>query len=135
MSDITVIILTKNEEKNIEKCVKSAKQIARRILVVDSGSTDRTVEVVQENGAETICHEWCGYAAQFNWALDNCNIDSEWVYRLDADELVTSELANEIFAFLNSNESRERKTGNCWKNAFNSYCIHWQSWNRKNHCC
>lgn len=96
MDKITVIILTKNEEKNIKASIKSAKQIADRVIVVDSGSTDRTIEVAKMCGAETYFHEWLGYAAQFNWALDNCNIKTEWVFRLDADERITEELALEI---------------------------------------
>lgn len=96
MADITVIILTKNEEKNIEACITSAKQIASRILIVDSGSTDCTVELAISNGAEYYFHEWLGHAAQFNWALDNCDIQSEWVFRLDADERISEQLATEI---------------------------------------
>ncbi|MGN1052100.1 MAG: glycosyltransferase family 2 protein [Candidatus Scatosoma sp.] len=96
MNDITFIILTKNEEKNIEACISSAKPIAKRIIVVDSGSEDKTVELARTNGAETIFHEWCGYANQFNWALDNCNIQTEWVFRLDADERISDALASEI---------------------------------------
>lgn len=96
MADITVIIMTKNEEKNIEASIFSAKQIARKILVVDSGSTDGTVELAKKSGAETVFHEWSGHAAQFNWALDNCDIQTEWVFRLDADERISDELATEI---------------------------------------
>lgn len=96
MNDITVIILTKNEEKNIEAAIISAKQIASRILVIDSGSTDATAEIAGSLGAEVVTHEWSGYAAQFNWALDNCKIDTEWVFRLDADERISKELAEEI---------------------------------------
>lgn len=94
--DITVIILTKNEEKNIEYSIKSAKQIAKRIIVIDSGSTDRTVKLATECGGEVYFHEWLGHAAQFNWALDNCNIKTTWVFRLDADERISKELAIEI---------------------------------------
>lgn len=101
MLDITVIILTKNEEKNIEACITSAKQIAKRILIVDSGSTDKTVEIAKANGAETYYHEWPGYAAQFNWALDNCDINTPWVFRLDADERISEELAEEIIEKIN----------------------------------
>jgi glycosyltransferase involved in cell wall biosynthesis len=96
MKDITVIILTKNEEKNIKASIISAKRIAERIVVVDSGSTDQTVEIARANGADPFYHEWIGHAAQFNWALDNCNIQTEWVFRLDADERISEELANEI---------------------------------------
>ena len=96
MTDITVIILTKNEEKNIEKCIASAHQIAERILVIDSGSTDATVTLAKENGADVFYHEWPGHAAQFNWALDNCEIKTTWVFRLDADERISEALATEI---------------------------------------
>ncbi len=96
MKSITVIILTKNEEKNIEKCVRSAKLIADRVIVVDSGSTDRTLELAAQQGAETCFHTWEGHAKQFNWALDHCDIATEWVFRLDADERISEELAAEI---------------------------------------
>ncbi len=105
MSSVTVIILTKNEEKNIEKCIISAKQIAERIIVVDSGSTDNTVALAQANGAETCYHEWQGHAKQFNWALENCNIQTEWVFRLDADECVSEKLVKEISERLEDAES------------------------------
>lgn len=96
MKDITFIVLTKNEEKNIKACISSAKTLAKRIIVVDSGSNDKTVEIAEQCGAETVFHEWCGYANQFNWALDNCNINTEWVFRLDADERISDALASEI---------------------------------------
>lgn len=115
MEKITVIILTKNEEKNIEEAVASAKQIADRIIVVDSGSTDQTLEIAQKNGAETYFHEWSTHARQFNWALDNCNIQTEWVFRLDADERITPELAQEII------EKMNHDTG-----AFDGYEMRWR---------
>lgn len=96
MHDITVLILTHNEEKNIEDCIRSAWQIASRIIVVDCGSTDATVPLAEKLGAETCFHPWEGHAAQFNWALDNCKIETQWVFRLDADERISPELAEEI---------------------------------------
>ena len=102
MLDITVLILTKNEEKNIARCITSAKLIADRIVVVDCGSVDATVELAKTNGADVFFHEWEGHAAQFNWALDNCGIKTEWVFRLDADEQISTELAEEIGQALNS---------------------------------
>lgn len=104
MSNVTVIILTKNEEKNIQDSITSAKLIADRIIVVDSGSTDQTTLLAQKNGAEVYFHDWMGHAAQFNWALDNCDIKSEWVFRLDADERISKELATEININLESKE-------------------------------
>lgn len=106
MKDITVIILTKNEEKNIKKCILSAKQIADRIIVVDSGSLDQTVPLAQKLNAEVYKHDWESHARQFNWALEHCSIATSWVYRLDADEIITKELAKEINLFLNSKESK-----------------------------
>lgn len=105
MADITVIVLTKNEEKNIEDCIRSARQIASRVIVVDSGSTDTTVSLAEKLGAETCYHQWEGHAAQFNWALDNCHIETEWVFRLDADERISPELAEEINAKLSDEAS------------------------------
>lgn len=97
MLDLTVIILAMNEEKNIVRSIGSVKNIAKRILVIDSGSTDNTVEIARENGAEVIKHSpFLNQATQFNWALDNSNINTIWVLRLDADEQVTPELAKEI---------------------------------------
>lgn len=97
MTDITTIILTKNEEINIERCINSVKGWTKRIVVVDSGSTDRTVELAEELGAEIYHHEpFVNYAKQFNWAIDNINIDTKWVFRFDADECVTPKLRQEI---------------------------------------
>lgn len=106
MKDITVVILTKNEEKNIEESVVSAKQIANRIIVVDSGSTDNTVRIANECGAEVCFHDWESHAMQFNWALDNCNITTTWVFRLDADERISVELAKEIKFKLSQESSK-----------------------------
>ena len=103
-SDITVIILTKNEEKNIGFAIKSAKQISSRIVVVDSGSEDKTLDIVKENNVESYYHEWLGHAKQFNWALDNCDISTPWVFRLDADERISEELAGEIKILLPEND-------------------------------
>lgn len=97
MLDMTVIILTKNEEANIERCINSVKGWVRRIVVVDSGSTDKTVELAEKLGAEIYHHmPFIDYAKQFNWAIDNTNIRTKWVFRFDADECVTPELKQEI---------------------------------------
>ena len=97
MNDITAIILTKNEELNIRRCIESITGLADRIVVVDSGSTDKTIEIARELGAEIYQHEpFEHYARQFNWALDHVNIKTRWIYRIDADEVVTPELKTEI---------------------------------------
>lgn len=97
MNDITAIILAKNEEVNIGRCIDSIQGLADRIVVVDSGSTDKTIEIAKSLGAEIYQHiPFEHYAKQFNWALDNVNVQTKWVYRIDADEVVTPELKDEI---------------------------------------
>lgn len=96
MIDATAVILTKNEEKNIVDCLMSMRGLAKRCVVIDCGSKDRTVELAKENGADVYFHEFEYYAKQFNWGIDNCDIDTEWIIRLDADERFTNELNEEI---------------------------------------
>lgn len=94
---MTVIILTKNEENDIERCIRSVEGWVKRIVVVDSGSTDRTTDIAKDLGVEVVAHEpFLDYAKQFNWAIDNLNIQTTWVFRLDADEVVTPELRKEL---------------------------------------
>ena len=98
MADITAVVLTRNEEKNIERCLQSVRGLCRRMVVVDSGSTDATVALAKANGAEVYFHEFEYYARQFNWGLDHCGIDTKWVIRIDADEQFPPELCEEIEA-------------------------------------
>ncbi len=92
-ADLTVIILAFNEEKHLPRCLESLRGVASRVIVVDCFSTDRTVELARAAGAVVVQHAWVNYATQFNWALDNVAIDTQWTMRLDADEVVTPELA------------------------------------------
>lgn len=97
MTDTTVIILTKNEETDIERCIRSVQGWVKRIVVVDSGSTDRTIEIAERLGVEIVRHEpFVDYGRQFNWAIDNLRIKTTWVFRLDADEVITPELRKEL---------------------------------------
>ncbi len=98
MADITAIILTKNEEKNIARCLDSIRGLCRRMVVVDCGSTDDTVALAKSRGAEVLFHEFEYYAKQWNWGLDNANIDTRWVIRIDADEQFPQALCDEIEA-------------------------------------
>ncbi|HLO44037.1 MAG TPA: glycosyltransferase family 2 protein [Leadbetterella sp.] len=94
---ITAIILTFNEEKHIERCIKSLKPICDRICVVDSFSTDKTLEICKELGAEVYQNKWeNNHSKQMNWALENCEICTKWTMRMDADEYVLNELQEEI---------------------------------------
>ena len=96
MADITAIIMTKNEEKNIIGCLDSIKNLCSRVVVIDCGSADKTVELAKGLGADVYFHEFEYYAKQFNWGLDNCDITTKWVIRLDADEQFPENLCNEI---------------------------------------
>ena len=104
MIDATAIIMTKNESKNIVECLKSIQGFAKRALVIDCGSTDDTVELAKANGADVLFHEFEYYAKQFNWGLENGNIDTEWVIRLDADERFPAELNAELEEIIGRNE-------------------------------
>lgn len=97
---LTVVILTRDEERHIGRAIASVAGIASRVFVADSGSTDRTVEIAQGLGAEVRFNTWRNYATQFNWALDQLPEDTEWVMRLDADEVVSPALAAAIAATL-----------------------------------
>lgn len=97
MLDLTVIILTYNEELHIRRCLENVKEFASKIYIVDCFSTDQTKAIAEELGAAVIEHKWPGnQAAQFNWALDNLEIESSWILRLDADEYLTPELVKEM---------------------------------------
>jgi len=96
MADITVIVLTFNEEKHIARCICSLKSFAKEIFVVDSFSTDSTVDIALSQGAKVFQNIFTNQAIQSNWALNECPISTEWVMRVDADEYVLPDLSAEI---------------------------------------
>jgi glycosyltransferase involved in cell wall biosynthesis len=93
---LTVVILTKNEERHIARCLDSVAPFASHCLVMDSGSTDRTVDIAEGKGAEVYFNHWVNYATQMNLGIDRVPQESEWILRLDADEVITPVLAQEI---------------------------------------
>ncbi len=86
---ISAFIITLNEEDNIKSCLESVS-FCKEIIVVDSGSTDRTRQIASEMGATVYSHEFTGYTDQKQWALEQCTND--WVLSIDADERVTEDL-------------------------------------------
>lgn len=90
---LSAAIIAKNEEKKIGGCLDSLS-FADEIIVVDSGSADRTAEIAREKGARVIFHEWQGHVAQKNFALDQARGD--WIISLDADERVSARLRAQI---------------------------------------
>ena len=95
MSDVTVVILTKNEELNIVEVVKNARILTSKVMVIDSGSTDKTVELAEKSNAKVLYRAWDNdFSAQRNFALDY--VDTDWILYLDADERLDDELCNAI---------------------------------------
>lgn len=93
MTNFTLVVITKNEEKNIGSCLKSVP-FANEIIVVDSGSTDNTKNIVESFNARFIHHDWPGYGKQKQFALEQASHD--WVLLLDADEYLDEKLQEEI---------------------------------------
>ncbi len=96
MADVTVLVLTKNEEVNLPDCLESLKGFAKRIVVVDSESTDKTKAISEAYCADFYVHPFETHARQFNWGLDNAGITTKWTMRIDADERLTPELSCEL---------------------------------------
>jgi len=93
---ISVIILTYNEEKKIEECLKSVYGLVEEIFIVDSYSTDKTLEIARKYTDKIYQHPFENYSSQRNWALENLPIKTEWLLNLDADHRVTLELVKEL---------------------------------------
>ncbi|MBQ4632738.1 MAG: glycosyltransferase family 2 protein, partial [Prevotella sp.] len=113
--DITVIVLTFNEEIHIERCLNNAKRFAKDIFVVDSFSTDNTCRIAEKMGARVYKHAFVNHATQFQWALENLPISTEWVWKQDADEYLSDKLIDEINYVLS-------QTPSC-VNAYTAECL------------
>lgn len=96
MKKISAIVLTYNEEIHLERCLSSLKGLVFDVLVVDCFSKDRTADIAAAAGARLLRREWVNHADQFNWALSQLPMDTEWVLRIDADEYLTPKLIQEI---------------------------------------
>lgn len=96
MSDLTIIILTFNEELHIKRAIESAKRVAREVIIVDSYSTDRTLEIASSMEARILQNPFVNQARQFQWAMEHGSILTGWTMRMDADEYLTEGLVNEI---------------------------------------
>ena len=95
---LSIVLITHNEERNLGRTLESVRPLLAdgdaEIIIVDSGSTDRTVEIANAYGAKVFVEEWKGFAAQKNSALDKATGD--WILSLDADEELSLELTNEL---------------------------------------
>lgn len=91
---VSVFLITRNEEARLGRTLAAVQPIAGEIVVVDSGSTDQTVEIARSYGARVVQQEWLGYGPQKRFAEEQCRHD--WLFNLDADEVVTPRLVAEI---------------------------------------
>lgn len=96
---ISATIIALNEERDLPRCLESLRFVDE-IILVDSGSADRTVEIAKQMGAKVLVEPWHGYGAQKNFA--QAQAKSEWVLNVDADEVITPELREEILAVVRS---------------------------------
>lgn len=99
MKELSIFIPTFNEEIHIRRAVESAFKLTRHVFVVDSYSTDRTVEIAEELGAKVYQYKWevdSNWAKKFNWTLRNVPFPTEWIMRHDADEYLTPELIEKV---------------------------------------
>lgn len=109
MSSLSIVMIVKNEAESIEKSIKSVNSIADEIVILDSGSTDNTVEICQMLGARVhVNQQWPGYGKQRQIAQGYAS--SEWVFMLDADEEFTDELREEVRQIVLENEQ-----ANAWQ--------------------
>lgn len=115
---LSAVIITKNEERNIERCLSSLTDVADEIIVIDSFSTDRTEEICKKYGAVFIQHPFEGHIQQKNFAIDSANND--WILSLDADEALTEELKSSIL------KAKENPSFLGYRmNRLTNYCGHW----------
>jgi glycosyltransferase involved in cell wall biosynthesis len=101
---VSVIVLTYNEEKNVDDCLRSVCTWADEVFVVDSGSTDSTLEIASRYTTNVVEHPFDNYSRQRNWAQETLPLRNEWILHIDADERVSPELAQSFRAFFNSGE-------------------------------
>ncbi len=105
-ADITAIIMTNNEEKHIERCLLSIKDFAKKIVIIDSFSTDNTLNILKKYNIEVLQHAWINYSSQLNWGIENANIKTEWIFRLDPDEIASKIFAKKIANYLKNLSSK-----------------------------
>ena len=102
LANITAIILTNNEEKHIERCINSLRTTITKIVVIDSFSTDSTLQILKKHNIEFYQKEWLNYSSQLNWGIDKANINTEWVLRIDPDEIPSENFKKNIKTYLES---------------------------------
>lgn len=124
---VSAVVLTRDEELNLPACLASMRDLVDEIYVVDSGSTDKTVEIARAAGATVTTHEFTGHSAQWQWALSNLPLKHPWVLGLDADQRLMPELADELRALF-ADDSKTRDYAGFYitrRNVFRGKWIRW----------
>ena len=120
MEQISAVIITQNEERNIGRCLESLKEVADEVIVVDSGSTDGTADICRKAGARFEHHDWQGYSGQKNYA--NRLASHPWILSIDADEALSPALRESILALKRQGLSPSTVYA---VNRLNNYCGQW----------
>jgi len=102
MTNISIFILTYNEEKNLGRCLESLKGYTDDIVIVDSFSTDKTIKIAENYGCRIYKNPFVNHAVQCNWALEHIDFKYEWILRLDSDEILPESLKSELHELLNN---------------------------------
>ena len=100
--EIHGLVLTLNEEPHIARCLSSMARVCTSITVIDSGSSDRTVEIAKAHGAEIVSNEWRNYATQMNFGIDHLKERRGWLFRVDSDEYLSAMSAQALPAMLSN---------------------------------
>lgn len=120
MQKISAIIITKNEQRNIERCLRSLQDVADEVVVVDSGSTDATEQICNNLGAKFTYHPWEGFSGQKNFAISLAS--HPWLLSIDADEALSDELRDNIIKLKNNALDPNKAY---FFNRLNNYCGKW----------
>lgn len=128
---ISIVILTKNEEKDLPMALKSVTW-SDDVHILDSGSTDKTLVIAEEYGAKVSSNPFKSFGQQRNYALDNIDIKYDWILFLDADEVVTDAFKNAIFSAIENANEQTAGFYCCWKmmleNTWLKHCDNFPKW-------
>ena len=103
--DISAIILTYNEEKHIKRCILSIRKFVKKIIIIDSYSNDKTIQIAKKYKAKIYKHKFVNQSKQINWGIKNIKFTTKWLLRIDADEYLTKPLKDKVIIKLRSNDS------------------------------
>ena len=108
---LSVGLIVNNEERILGKTLDAIKDLADEIIIIDSGSTDSTIEIAKSKGAKVFLEEWKGFGPQKNSVIEKCS--GEWILLIDADEVVSPELKEKIKEIIEKNENKVYEINRC----------------------